>query len=366
MKSNSYRYSALILLLIMVGCNSQAGISNTSVPTLSAIPSISQTPPLSFTAAPSMTLSSLDLTQENFMSAAWVALEERNVKCKSGFQLELPMEILGRSNAEWTVFTCSPPSQNNREGKGAAGPVDYGTRYTQFIKTDLSQSLVIEHKNFDYSWIDRQDALLNSYRWTADGRYVYLFPVYYPGPGGGPSSRMLRTGVGSLYRFNLENGDFEPATPDNSYSAMEISPNDQFLVYSDWDEPDRIHLWDLESASGSSVKLNQDVIASGGFAWGVNSEFVVFVAAQENDDPASGKDMASTSVFVLTIKDMHVQEILSKDDRIFIPNDCFDGHYWSDENTICLSTLTDDPENWNKYFSINIRTGEVIFLRLYP
>jgi hypothetical protein len=367
MKPESYKYSLLILLLIMAGCNNQNGISNTSTPALSATAAISWTPTLHFTVTPSWTLSPSDLTLENFRSTTWAALEARNVKCKGGFQLELPMDILRYSNKDWTLFTCSPPPPNNREGKGAqTWPVDYGTRYTQLIKTDLSQSWVIQHDSFNYSEMDRPDALLVPFRWTEDGKYLYVYPDYYPGPSGGSASRILRTGVSSLYRINLENGDFGPATPNNHYSSMEISPDDRFLVYSDWDEPDRIHVWNLESAKDMSVKLNQDVMASGGFVWNSKSEIVVFVAAQGSDDHESREDMAGTSVFVLTIENMNVEEILSEDPRLFIPADCFDGNYWLDENTMCLYSINDNLDSWNKYFSINIKTREVIFVRSFP
>jgi hypothetical protein len=357
MKLKSYRYSALILLLIMIGCNSQAGISNTSAPAISATSSISRTPTLNFTLTPSRTLSPSDLTQINYMyTAAPGTLEAQNVKCKYGFHLERPFEVLRSSSNEWTLFTCSPASQSS---------ADYGTRYTQLVKTDLSQTWVIQHNSFDYSEIDRQDAYLAPFRWTADGKYVYLFPHSYPGTSGGPAWSILSTITNSLYRVNLENGNFELVISNSEFSALEISPDDKFLVYSDWNEPARIHLRDLESSEDLSIKLNQDVIASGQYIWDPESEMVVFVGAQGNDDP-DWEDMASTSVFVLTIKDMHVQEILSRDDRIFIPYDCFDGNYWSDENTICLYTHTDNQDNRNKFYSLNVKTGELIFLRSYP
>src|SRR5688572_23746532 len=235
----------VLFLLFIVSCSSQS--SSMQTPIFTASQNITNSPiataTLNFTFTPSATLSSEDITatavyptvlmrmqtQEHYMFTAVPAtMEARNVKCKEGFVVEIYMEVTRYSNNEWTLFTCSPVPENKKD-KYIPGIVDYSTRYTQLVKTDLSKTWTIQHSKFDYSIIDRPDALMNPFRWTSDGKYLYLFPRYYPGPSGFPASAFLHTHISSLYRINLENGYFELVLQSSEFVALAISPDDNFL-----------------------------------------------------------------------------------------------------------------------------------------
>jgi len=356
-------------LLLLTSCNSQPVVLQTPILTQKPTLANSPIPTATLTFTPSSTFSPAQITatadrardiedMQFRFTAAPATLEARNVKCKDGFVLEQPLEILRASNDIWTLFTCSPISKNN-------DIVDYGTRYTQVTKNDLSQTWVIEHNTFDYSIIDRQGALMVPFRWTTDNKYLYLQPRYYPGSSGGPMSTLLRDYKSDLYRINLKTGEFKLVLQKEEFDALALSPNDQFLLYSQWDKPDSIHIRNMEDAKDTQVKLNEEIIASGAFIWNSENTLVVFITAYGKDGANfSGYDISSTSVFTLTLKNMHPQKILSKDTRIFIvSDDCSNDSYWLDQNTICLDSNNHELDRGNDYFTINIRTGMVLYLR---
>ena len=92
-------------------------------------------------------------TQAAFFSTEATALAARNVKCKDGFSLEDYEDVIAASNDTWTLFTCSPVVPPNADLR-TPGLVDFGTRYTEIIKTDLSKTWIIPHSSFDYSAIN--------------------------------------------------------------------------------------------------------------------------------------------------------------------------------------------------------------------
>jgi hypothetical protein len=356
--------------LFLISCSSQSVVSQTPIPT--ATSNLTFTPSPTFSSAQVTETASYarfiegKQTQEYFMFTEVPAtLEARNAKCKDGFYLELPLDIIRYSNEKWTLFTCSPASQN-KDDKWTPGVVDYGTRYTQIIKADLSKAWTIQHNTFDYSVIDRPDALMTPYRWTADGKYLYLYPYSYPGGSGFPQSAFLYTLISSLYRINLETGDFELVLRSDQFGALALSPNDQFLAYSEQDKPGIIHIRNMENGNDLQVKLNEKIVAAGAFIWNSENTKVVFSVGYAKQGDNWQDDLSGTSIFVLTPKNMYVQKVSSKDSRIFEPYECSDNNVWLDENTICLYSINPELDSWNKVFAFNIKTGQVVFLHAFP
>ena len=305
-------------------------------------------------------------TQENYiLVAAPATLEARNVKCKDGFVLELGLDVIRVSNDKWTLFTCSPKPKN-KDNRWTPGIDDYGTRYTQITRTDLSQTWTIKHSTFDYSEINRPDALMSPFRWTANGKYLYLYPDSYPDKSGFPQSAALRTHISSLYRINLETGVFELVLRHDQFGAIALSPNDQFLAYSERDKPDLIHIRNMENGNDLEVKLNENIIAAGAFIWDLESTKVVFTIGYGKQGVDWQDDLSGTSVYVLTPQNMHAQKILAKDSRIFIPYECSENIYWLNEYTICLYSNNHQLDSQNKIFTFNIKTGSVELLRSFP
>jgi hypothetical protein len=375
--------SVIFSLLFLISCSSQSIVVQTSTPTVK--PTITNSPKpiatINSTATPSPTFSpaqeteaviharviKADQTQQAFMfTSAPATLEARNVKCKDGFVLEQRLDILRVSNDKWTLFTCSPLPKN-KDKQWTPGVDDYGTRYTQITKTDLSQTWIIKHSTFDYSKINRPDALLSPFKWTADGKYLYLYPRSYPGGSGFPQSAFLYANVDSLYRINLETGEFELVLQRHKFTSFDLSLNDQFLAYSERDKPDVIHIRDMGNGNDRQIKLNENIVAAGAFIWNSESTRVIFTVGYGKQSDNWQDDLSGTAIFVLTLQNMHVQKILAKDTRIFEPYKCSDDHsVWLDENTICLYSINPELDSWNNFFAFNIKTGVVKFLRPFP
>ena len=276
------------------------------------------------------------------------------------------MDVIRYSNDTWTLFTCSPVPVNKKD-KWTPGVVDYGTRYTQLVKTDLSKTWTIQHNTFDYSIIDRPDALMVPYRWTADEKYLYLYPDSYPGGSGFPQSYFLYAYINDLYRINLGTGKFERFLKTDQFGDLAFSPNDQFLIYSDGKKTDVLHLRNMETDNDLQIKLNENIVATGAFIWNPESTKVVFFVGYGKQSDDWRDDLSGTAIFVLTLQNMHVQKVLAKDSRIFEPYGCSDNHnVWLDENTICLYSVNEQLDSWNNFFAFNIKTGVVNFLRSFP
>lgn len=383
MKLKLIIYLVIFSFLLLVSCNSQ--YIGVQTPTLGLKPTINNSPQSratkNSTVTPSATLSpaqetkgavvvtvgALEVTQLAYMfTSVPGTLAARNVNCKDGFVLELPLDILPDSNDQWTLFTCSPIARNAAD-QWTPGVVDFGTRYTQLTKNDLSQTWIIQHKTFDYSIINRPDALLVPYRWTTDGKYLFLFPESYPGASGFPLSAFLYTNINSLYRINLETGYFELVLRSDQFDALALSPDDRLLAYSERDKPNIIHIRNMASGDDLRVELHENIIASGAFIWNSDSTQVVFTVGYHKKSEDWQDDLSSTSIFVLTLQNKHVEKVLAKDPRIFVPYDCSDDHtVWLDKNTICLYSVNSELDSWNKFFAFNIKTGTVTFLRHFP
>ena len=234
--------------------------------------------------------------------------------------------------------------------------VDYGTRYTQIIKTDLSLTWVIQHNSFDFSMMDRPDALMTSYRWTGNGKYLYLYPRTYTGPcGGGVNSGQLQNNINDLYRINLETGFFEIVLHGKQYGALGLSPDDQFLVYSQQDEQNIIHIKSMESGKDRTIQLGENIVAAGPFVWKPDGTKIVFAIAYGKKSDVYWDDISGTSIIALTTRNMHAQTILTKDSRLLIPSSwgC-ESRDWVDFNTICLGSISSGDN-----FTVNITSGSV-------
>ncbi len=318
---------AISFLLLLVSCNSQSlplqmptlaikTTLNSSISAATKISPVMPSPTLSpdqgtETAIHARVLEA-EQTQQAFMSSAPATLEARNVKCKEGFVLEQGLDVIRASNNKWTLFTCSPKPKN-KNNQWTPGADDYGTRYTQIISADFSKTWTIQHSTFDYSIIDRPDALMATYRWTGDGKYLYLYPRYYPSGSGGTNSGLLETHINNLYRINLETGKFELVLQSGQYGSLLLSPNDQFLVYSENKNSDVIHVRNMENGNDLQVKLNEDISVSGGFVWNSESTMVVITIGYSKAVENSTDDLSGTAIFILTLQNMHAQKVLAKD-----------------------------------------------------
>lgn len=370
---------AFLFMLLLCGCSLEKVLPETAItqtptalvatipvpvesPTLTATASPSQTTPQpsptkTLTPSPSSTIpeniermlatgqADLDFRHTHYP----MTLEARGAVCMAGYRMELleAGEVQKHSNAQWMVFTCSP-----KDG-------EYEKRYTQVMRNDGTRTWKISHR--DFAWSQRQDALLATYRWTHDGRYLYLRPYTYPSPSGGFTALTYFTRGGSaLYRLNLETGEFESILSDNPRQlSFVLSPDDRYLIYTDTEEKYVVHIWDVNDSREIQIfQLEPKYILAGAYEWKPDSSMVIFAAAIDGWD--TGK--AGFSLFKITIRNMHMQIILENDLRLFIP--AWDWKIgkaqWSDNNTLPLNSHAESSQD--SVWAIDVRTGKVLLI----
>lgn len=345
----SIAFYVLLLCLTLLGCNTNG--KSSLIPLVSPVATNPQFPKTTETFTPQVptsTVSPMLATQSEKMKEYSQILETRGVYCRDGYNLESWNEILFMSNETWTVFTCSPKNVNS------SSTVDYSSRYTQVVNTDLSQSWTISHNNF--TWSNRPDSLLSTYKWSQDGKYLYLIP-HISGIDGFSTSAYFQD-ASSLYRLDLANGNFETLL--NDVISFSLSPNDQLLICSQSDEPAVIHVLDLSSGVNQQINLDKEASVIGAFVWDADSTKVVFASGYSNNNGDYFDNLSATSIFLLTMKDLRLQTLLHRDSRLLVPTLEFPrvGH-WIDTNTISLTSLEEGNEFLND-MSLNIQTGKIM------
>jgi hypothetical protein len=293
--------------------------------------------------------------------------------CKEGFIAELlDLENFGdlyhevslQSHGPWIMYTCSPIIENKNQLM-TPGLVDYGKRYTRIVNADHSVTWTIQHDSFDYSFIDRYNGLLNAYRWTGDGKYIYFYPYYYPSGDGGPESLFLYSHISDLYRFDLKTGELKLILSDDNYNDLELSPDDQLLAYSEKEHHDVIHIRDMNNDQDRRVKLNQEILAAGSFLWSPDSTKLVFLAGFNHDPGDIYDELLGTAIYVLTPRNMQLKELLPNDDRIFKFDECDHNNYWLNENTVCIVATNPDLDSWNQIYTLDLDSGAIKYLRTW-
>lgn len=362
---------SILFLILLASCNSQyiftqptnfatnTAVLNSAIPTMTIISTITPSPTFSHAQETSSVYNTrvaiVNNTQEYVLNTAIPStLEAKNVKCKEGFFIVYPLETLIYSSEDWTLFTCSTIKENNNNMW--TPDLVHGKRYTQITKSDSSQTWIIYDNSLD-PIINSVGAFMIPYRWTEDGKYLYLRPYYSSSGSGYPQSNFLYTYISDLYRINLDTGYFELILQSDQYGALELSPDGHFLAYSEKINPDIIHIRNMETGNDQQIKLNENIVAAGAFIWNSESTKVVFFVGYENKGGNWQNDLSSTSIFVLTPHNMHLQTVLAKDTRKFALDECPNKEYWIDKNTICIYSVDRELSYWENKFTFNIRTG---------
>jgi hypothetical protein len=282
----------------------------------------------------------------------------RGASCLPGFELELPESVPSMPNDLWTIFTCSPQRPRVKPGETPV-TVDYRTRYTKVISVDRTREWTIPHTQF--YWTNRPGALLTTYRWSVDGKYLYLLWHYYPGPDGGDATIYFSiTEDVALFRLHLDTGIFESVLPyaEQSY-AFSLSPDNRYLAYRNPDEQTAIRIREIDTNREIRKDLYGDYVLTGAFVWRADSQAVFFASAMKGWE--EGK--AGTSIFSIAVRDMTMRMLLYNDKRILIPFPCRDNrtlYSWSGDNYLCITSLDENSDAALQNFLLNVRTGEVV------
>ena len=304
-------------------------------------------------------------THEHWLNVGVPAtLEAMAVECKEGFGLEQPIEVTYRNlNEDWAIFTCSPLPED-RSQKWTPGVVDFGERYTQFHRKDLSQTWVVKHGDYEGMFYDRPDALVNVERWTQDGLYVYFYPSKYPAPSGfSTGDYYYRLFSRVLFRLELGTGEVETILPfEKTARFYAISPDDQYLIYSNYNQPEIVHLLNLLTMEEELIQLDEGLAVSGRFAWSPDSARVIFGGGFPKESDDWQDDVLTTSVYLLTIKDLHLKTIINRDPRLVIPSTWYacDNQTWIDSNRICVFFARGYGKGLDGDFVLGLKSGSIV------
>jgi hypothetical protein len=288
--NKQYRIALSLLFIaglsVLVVAGLRSGLRSKSAPSQSSqqyIPSAitPETPPTR-SHTPTQTWNSIAQTNMAAISADGTGVARTNtalkVNCPEGFLLELPESVASMSNGEWTVFTCSPRRPRTKRGETPVS-MDYRTRFTKVISTDGTREWTISHAQFH--WTNRENALLTTYRWSKDGRYLYLLWDYYPGPSGGDASVYFFVFADvALFRLELDTGLFESILPYNNGSCMfTLSPDGEMLAFVNPGEDTVIRIRDLQINEEKIKRLFGEYNQTGAFVWQLDGSSVFFASA---------------------------------------------------------------------------------------
>ena len=361
-------YYSLLSFILLAACAHDATRATPSLPSGSPAPSAvmasafpastnsqlalapTRSPTYNYRFAP------LDSAVATFWAPIIAELQVRGVSCPTSFRLEAPETILPMSTDNWTVYTCSPLSAD-APTLSASHPADYSDRFTKVRRVDASHEWTIVHDAFE--WSQRPNAMLDTYRWTQNGQYLYLRPHTL---GGGRTPGGIFVDGNALYRLDLNNGAFETVlAPLQSDYAYELSPTDLVLAYAIPDEHNLIHLTDMQTHNDVLVQLGPEYTLTGAFAWRPDGKRLYFAAA--TDGWQEGK--ARTSVSSLTLGNLHLQPIRINDLRQFVPRPCWDGSQyfdWTGSSLLCVASNNYGSDDYFTHWALDVRSGQVVAL----
>jgi hypothetical protein len=352
----------LLFVLIIVLCVSCNPDYQSSTPSDSLSPSsigtnqASQAPIEVLTSKPpTPTYSGFKETSHALQATAQTAvagtLEAWNVSCEEGYSLEEENVVIWfrQASLQWVVYTCSPYEQ------------PFNRRYTVVADVEHTRNWIIPHDNF--KWSSSANMYLRPYHLRQGHKFLYLVPDYYGPPGSGFYPSGYFVDESALYRIDLDTGQFETILRDSGGYAIEISPDDKYLAYSPVQKNNTIYIMDLSTKSEREISIGDEYMNAGGFVWTRDSATVIFAGGVENWFEGN----LGTSIFKLTIRNMHLQVIIENDLRQLVPAWEYideDDDHWIDDFTLRLDSL--DEDYWNYEWSLDIRSGEIFQAQWSP
>jgi hypothetical protein len=156
------------------------------------------------------------------------------------------------------------------------------------------------------------------------------------GNGGGTYLPSYFRDNNALYRLNLYNGEINSVLPYSKKEyALSLSPNGTYLAYAEFGSTP-VHLQDMNNDNEKTITLNNNYVLTGDFAWTSDSSNLIFASAMNGWEDGDG----GISIYKVTIKDNHLENILLNDKRLLIPFPEYETNsYWSNENLLHVKSL---------------------------
>ena len=233
-----------------------------------------------------------------------------------------------------------PTISQSPNGEWAAIPCN---QFTKIFRMDGTKSWKVSSSMLSLPDERLKNLWLFISHWSSDQKYIYLrlFNCCVDGPGGIPLYDH------ALYRLNLATGELttilEPLTDYLNFYDFTFSPDDNDLVYTRQDIPNKLFIKDLVLQTESSILLNREYSTVGDFFWSDDDKTIVFIGDFEKDDTRGfsilSLDWASKSLSIL----------LDNDRRLFMPQK------WLSKNELLLWSLQDDT-----YWKFNLVTKSIV------
>ncbi len=196
---------------------------------------------------------------------------------------------------------------------------------------------------------------LEPYRWSNDGRYLYLMPSVL-GFSDCPSCFPI-DGFG-LFRMNLLTGKletwFEPTHEGYNFS---FSPDERFFVYSDPDDLHVVRIRNQDSGKESALRFKEKYVDFGRFVWTTESSELLIVTGMGGYQLLSLN--SGYSLLLYDLRDGSLKILIDNDPRQLIPASKDysarpNGPWLSNEVLLLVESRSD--ATW----MLNIRTGKLL------
>lgn len=300
----------------LTACNGQAptAIPSPVTPTLTVQPTLTYSPSLTPTITIQPTETVVPLSQTQIMEA--VKQKDYKTLCDGK---DLHPTISQSPNGEWAAIPCN--------------------QFTKIFRMDGTKSW-----NVSSSMLSLPDERLKNLwlfisHWSSDQKYIYLrlFSCCLDGPGG------ISLYDHALYRLNLVTGELttilEPLAHYLDFYDFTFSPDDNELVYTRQDIPNKLFIKDLASQTETSILLNRAYSAAGDFFWSDDDKTIVFIGE------SGAGDAWGFSLLSLNWSSKSISILLDNDRRLFMPQK------WLTKNELLLWSLKDDT-----YWKFNVAT----------
>lgn len=240
------------------------------------------------------------------------------------------------TDEQWILANCESTTQESK--------------YVRVFRVDGMASWTIKLDIFP--WIKQNDPLsgLLSFRWTNDGKYVYLRPAAccFDATNHG----VFVTDYG-LYLLNLETGELSVLISDENNDlspfSVSISLDEKYLVYVDLaDKPNILNISNLQTREEETIELDGHYSDVGTFVWTLDNSKLIFTAVFDG--------WSSASLYSLEMSSLTLNTVIDTDKRLLFPTSKwgYQGNwsFWKDQNTLFLSEFV-NPQGW----AVNIETG---------
>jgi len=180
--------------------------------------------------------------------------------------------------------------------------------------------------------------------WSSDGKYLYFAPYM-----GGDGGCVIYNEGQALFRLDLMSGKYsEILSPPKDLAVynFSFSNDDTYLGFIETrSEHPTLKLHDLTSGAQQEILLGEQYSGAGYVIWSPDNASIIFSAR-------SGEDCESMTYYLI-LMDMksHNQKVILQGEQA----DSYQPIRWLDESHILMAEWFSE-----NYYSLNIRTGEVL------